>query len=98
MPFFHKNVSQEQVPIHFAILSHSLQLKKLSRSRCFELQKGKRKWSRTESKIVKNAPIPIIFRNKCNTVFVKKERKKKIILKIKVIYVGQYFIEPSEIF
>lgn len=28
MPFFRKNVSQEQGPTHFAILLHGLQLKK----------------------------------------------------------------------
>jgi len=100
MPFFHKNVSQKQVPIQFAILSRGLQLKKLSRSRCFELHKGKSKWSRTSYKIVKkkkSASIPVIFGNKCSMVFVKK-KEKVVIVKIKVICLGQYFIEPSEIF
>jgi len=85
MPFFHKNVSQEQVQIHFAILPRGL----LPRSRGFELHKEKRKWSRTPSKIVKDVSIQIIFRNKCSMVFVKKKRREKVtIIKTNIIYLG----------
>jgi len=75
MPFFHKNVPQEQVPTHFAILSWDLQLKTFQVQ---VLRTAQREKNVIQDAIqnVKNVSIPIIFGNKRSMVFVKKKMKK----------------------
>jgi hypothetical protein len=69
MPFFHKNVSQEEVPNHFAILLRGLQLKKTFQVQVFRTEQREKKVARDTIQNCKKTSIPIIFRNKCSMVF-----------------------------